>query len=61
MREALSFLLDNICNRFGFKLYRRIVGISMGTNCALLVADLCLFRYEIDFMLSLLEDKQRCY
>ena len=30
----------------------------MGTNCAPLVADLSLFRYEGDFMLSLSEDNQ---
>ena len=30
----------------------------MGTNCALLVADLFLFCYERDFMLSLSEDTQ---
>ena len=30
----------------------------MGTNCALLVADLFLFCYERDFMLSLSEDYQ---
>ena len=30
----------------------------MGTNCAPLVADLFLFRYEIDFMMSLSDDKQ---
>ena len=30
----------------------------MGTNCAPLVADLYLFCYEIDFMLSLSEDNQ---
>ena len=30
----------------------------MGTNCAPLVADLCLFCYEIDFMLSLSENNQ---
>ena len=30
----------------------------MGTNCALLVADLFLFCYERSFMLSLLEDTQ---
>ena len=41
--EALSFLLDNIYIRFGTKLYRQIVGIPMGTNCAPLVADLFLF------------------
>ena len=39
--ETLTFLLDNIYIRLGSKLYRQIVGIPMGTNCALLVADLC--------------------
>ena len=33
MIDALSYLLDNICIRFGTKLYRQIVGIPMGTNC----------------------------
>ena len=56
--EALTFLLDNIYTRFGSKLYRQIVGIPMGTNCAPLVADLFLFCYERDFMLSLSEDNQ---
>ena len=56
--EVLIFLLDNIYIRFGSKLYRQIVGIPMGTNCAPLVADLFLFCYERDFMLSLSEDKQ---
>ena len=40
MCEALTCLLDNFYIRFGSKLYRQIVGISMGTNCVLLVADL---------------------
>ena len=56
--EALTFLLDNIYIRFGSKLYRQIVGIPMGTNCAPLVADLFLFCYERDFMLSVSEDNQ---
>ena len=56
--EALTFLLDNIYITFGSKLYRQIVGIPMGTNCALLVADLFLFCYERDFMLSLSEENQ---
>ena len=30
----------------------------MGTNCAALVADLFLFCYENDFMMSLSDDKQ---
>ena len=58
MCEALTFLLDNIYIRFGSKLYRQIVGIPMGTNCAPLVADLFLFCYERDFMLSLSEENQ---
>ena len=56
--NALSFLLENIYFRFGNKLYRRIVGIPMGTNCAPLVADLFLFCYERDFMTSLSDDNQ---
>ena len=44
--------------RFGSKLYKPIVGIPMGTNCAPLVADLFLFCYERDFMLSLSDNNQ---
>ena len=53
MCESLTYLLDNIFIRFVTKLYRQIVGIPMGTNCASLIADLFLFCYEIDFMVSL--------
>ena len=56
--EALIYLLDNIYIRFGTKLYRQIVGIPIGTNCAPLVADLFLFCYERDFMTSLSDIKQ---
>ena len=56
--DALSFLLDTIYIRFGTKLYRQIVGIPMGTNCAPLVADLFLFCYERDFMKNLSIDNQ---
>ena len=58
MCEALIFLLDNIYIRFGSKLYKQIEGIPMGTNCAPLVADLFLFCYERDCMLSHSEDNQ---
>ena len=56
--DALSYLLDNIYIRFGTKLYRQIVGIPMGINCAPLVADLFLNCYERDFMDSLNLDNQ---
>ena len=58
MCDALTFLLDNIFIRFGTKLYRQVVEIPMGTNCAPLVADLFLFCYERDFMMPLSDDKQ---
>ena len=58
MSDALHYLLDNIFIRLGSKLYRQIVGIPMRTNYALLVADLFLFCYERDFMLSLSDNNQ---
>ena len=58
MCDALHYLLDNIFIRFGMRLYRQIVGIPMGTDCAPLVADLFLFCYEKDFMLSLSDNNQ---
>ena len=58
MCNALHYLLDNIFIRFGPKLYRPIVGIPMGTNCAPLVADMFLFCYETGFMLSLSDNNQ---
>ena len=56
--ETLYFLLDNIYIRFGTKLFRQIVGIPMGTYSASLVADLFLFCYERDFMMSLSVENQ---
>ena len=56
MCDALHYILDNIFIRFGLKLYRQIVGIPMGTNCAPLVA--VLFCYVRDFMLSLSDNDQ---
>ena len=58
MCDALHYLLDNILIRFGSKLYIQIEGISMSANCAPLVADLLLFCFERDFMLSLSDNNQ---
>ena len=56
--DALTLLLGNIFIRFGSTLYRQVLGIPMGTNCAFLVANLFQFCYERDFMMSLSDDKQ---
>ena len=53
---ALDFLIDNINVRFGNKIYRQVIGIPMGTNCAPLIADLFLYCYESQFMAKILKD-----
>ena len=58
MYVMLTFLLDKIFIRFVTKLYRQVVWIPVGTNCAPLVADLFLFCYKRDFIISLSDDKQ---
>ena len=50
MTYMINFLLDNIFVCFGNKVFRQIVGIPMGTNCAPLIADLFLYCYESQFM-----------
>ena len=54
----MTFLLDNIFIQFGTKLFRQVVGIPFGTNCAPLVGYLFLFCYERGFMMSLSDDQQ---
>ena len=39
-------------------IYRQVIGISMGTNCAPIVADLILYCYEPDFMICLKPETQ---
>ena len=50
--------MDKINIRFDTKLYRQIIGITMGTNCSSLVADLFLFCYKRDFMKNVSSDNQ---
>ena len=56
--DLFGFLISNIYVRFGEELFRQIIGIPMGTNCAPLLANLYLFSSEYDFMMSLLKKKQ---
>ena len=41
--SVFSFFVIQLFMRFGTKLYRQVVAISMGTKCAPLVVDLFLF------------------
>ena len=57
--KIIEFLVDNIYVRFGGQLFRQTVGISMGTNCAPLLADLCLYSYENEFLDKLIKEGKR--
>ena len=46
----VEFLIDNIFVKFGGGLFRQVIGIPMGTNCAPLLADLFLYSYESEFL-----------
>ena len=52
--KMLEFLVDNIFVVFAGKVFQQIFGISMGTNCILLLADIFLYSYEAEFIQSLL-------
>ena len=45
--------------RFGGQLFRQMVGIPMGTNCAPLLADLFLYSYENEFLDNLVKEGKR--
>ena len=48
----LHYLLNNLYTRFSSKLYIQVIGVPMGTNCALLFANLGFLFYERDLLLS---------
>ena len=48
--KMIEFLIDNIFVQFEERLFRQIIGIPVGTNCAPLLADLFLYSYENEFL-----------
>ena len=57
--NMIEFLVDNIYVRFGGQLFRQMVAIPMGTNCAPLLADLFLYSYENEFLDKLIKEGKR--
>ena len=57
--KMIEFLVDNIYVRFGGQLFRQMVGIPMGTNCAPLLADLFLYSCENEFFNKLIKEGKR--
>ena len=52
--RMLEFIVDSIFVVFAGKVFEQIIGISMSTNCAPLLADIFLYSYEAEFIQSLL-------
>jgi hypothetical protein len=46
----LELLMDNLFISFCHFAYRQIIGIPMGTNCAVFLANFSLFFYGFDFL-----------
>ena len=44
--ELFEFFIDNINIRFGDYVFKQVIGMPMGTNCAPLLANLYLFYHE---------------
>ena len=48
--QMIEFSIDSIFVQFGRRLFHQVIGISMGKNCAPLLADLFLYVYENEFL-----------
>ena len=55
--QMIDFLIDNIYMKIGNHLFRQCIGIPMGTNCVLLLANLFLYSYEVKFLRSMEKSK----
>ena len=57
--EYISFLIDNIFIRVGNRIFKQVIGIPMGTDCAPLLANLFLFFYEYKYIKSKLSTNHK--
>ena len=57
--RMIELLVDDIYVRFGRQLFRQMVGIPVGTNCAPLLADLFLYFYENELLDKLIKKGKR--
>ena len=57
--RMVEFLIDNIFVKFGGCLFRQVIGLPMGTNCAPLLTDLFLYSYESEFLDNMIRGGHR--
>ena len=58
IKGMLGFFVDNIYAVFGDQVFQQTVGITMGTNCPPLMAELFSYPYEGVFVEKLLRDNK---
>jgi hypothetical protein len=59
LTEWLSYLVDNTYVTHGSRTYKQDIGIPMGTNCAVFVANLFLYTYELDHITTLVHNVEQ--
>ena len=57
--RMVKFLIDYIFVKFGGCLFRQVIVIPMGTNCATLLADLFIYSYESEFVDNMIRSGHR--
>ena len=57
--SMIKFIIDNMFVQFEGCLFCQMIGISMGTNCAPLLADLFLYSYENEFLDNVIRSGHR--
>jgi hypothetical protein len=57
LKSWLDILLGNLFLCYGHCAYRQCIGIPVGANCAVYLANFYLFSYELDFLEHLLKNK----
>ena len=58
LTDHINYLIDNIYVMCGDELFRQVIGIPMGTDCAPFLANLFLYSYECEWMDKKLENKE---
>jgi hypothetical protein len=56
LSSYLNHLIDNCFVCFGDRVYRQVIGIPMGTNCAVFLANYFLFTFELQFASKCISD-----
>ena len=57
--QMIDLLIDNIYIKTGNHLFRQCIGIPIATNCALLLANLFLYSYEVEFLRSMKKSNKK--